>query len=188
MKKALLLALAGVATLSLSACDTTSAIASYSVLPINTLTLQSATRTQGILVRVGDVTQDSSINDPKCRLLGPLDVTNGKSMSAYFKGALQAELLAAQAYDVGAQNVIALNVDQVQVTTVGGSASWKIGLTISSNVNAAGYSVNIEHRYKSSFTAVAACRNATSAFIPAVQEVIGAAIDDTRFAGLFAKD
>ncbi len=150
--------------------------------------LQSVSRAQNdAKVSVGNVTQAPSITQPKCRLAGPLDVTNGKPLAEYFKSALQAELLAAQAYDVAAPTILTLNVDQVEVTTIGASASWKIGLTISSNANSGGYSVRTERPYKTSYSAYAACQNATAAFIPAVQEAIGAAINDARFAGLFQK-
>jgi len=186
MKRVLFICAAVAATTVLSACDTTTPMASYSVLPSNTLALQSALKAKGTTVQVGQVTKAASVEEPHCRMVGALDVTNGKSMEEYFKSAVQAELLAAQSYDVSSATSINLRIDQVAVATMG-DGNWTIGLTFTSNANPTGYQVTSTHKFKTSFTAYAACQNATASFIPAVQDAIGAGVNDARFATLLAK-
>ncbi|ESQ89171.1 hypothetical protein [Asticcacaulis benevestitus] len=186
MKKFWIMATCVPLLVTLSACDTTSPMASYSVLPANTLALQGALKSKGATVKVGDVTKAATVSDPHCRLAGALDVTNGKTVEAYVKSALQAELLAAQSYDVAAPTTINARLDQLDVNTVG-DAAWTIGLTLTSNVNPTGYQVTSTYKFKTSFSAIAACQNATSAFIPALQEAIGSGVSNAQFATLITQ-
>ena len=175
--------LAIVATGVLAGCDTTSTMAPYSAATPNVLRLQSTLKAKGTTVRVGEFSSAPGVEEPKCRLMGSLDVTAGKPLSEYLQNALQTELLAAQVYDVNSNVVINGKIDELSIATMG-SASWTIGILVTSNIDPVGYHVRSTHPFKTSYSAVAACQNATNAFVPSVQDAMGEIVSDAGFAKL----
>ena len=170
----------------ISACDTTTAIAPYSPSTANVLAFQSQLKGSGKTVKVGDFAAEPSVAQPTCRLAGSLDVTSGKPLQGYVKDALQTELFTAQVYDVNAPVTIMGDLTEVKVDTFG-TGSWTLGLDVSSSVDPKGYHVQTVRTFKSSFSAVAACQNATNSFAPAVQDLIGEVVNNPGFAHLVGK-
>lgn len=178
---------AGVAALLLVAgCDTTSAVSPYVASTPNVLAFQKALKSGGSTVKVADFSAAPEVARPTCRLAGSLDVTSGKPLQDYVKDALQTELFTAQVYDTDAKVAITGRLDEVKVNTFG-TGSWTLGLQVTSNIDPAGYHVQITRNFATSYTAVAACRNATSAFAPSVQDLIGAVIANPGFTKLVGK-
>ena len=171
---------------TLAGCDTTSAVAPYSASTPNVLAFQTALKQGGNSVNVGEFTQAATITKPSCRLMGDLDPTAGKSYAEYIKQAMQTELFAAQVYDVNAHVVIRGTVDDIKVSTFG-TGSWTLGLQVTSTVDPTGYHVEVTHKFATSFSALSACRNATDAFAPTVQELLSQVVNNPEFAKLTAK-
>jgi hypothetical protein len=166
-------------------CDTTTAVAPYSASTPNVLAFQSSLKSSGGTVRVGDFSSPDSAK-PSCRLAGGLDVTAGKSYGEYIKDAMQTELFAAQVYDVNSPVTITGSVDEVKVNTFG-TGSWSLGLQVKSNRDPVGYHVRVVHNFATSYSAYSACKNATAAFAPAVQDLLGLVVNNPSFAKLTGK-
>ncbi len=169
------------ALVGLAACDTTSPVAAYSPSTPNVLAFQSALKPTGKTVKVGDFTASEGIAPPTCRFAGRLDVTSGKPIEQYIKDALQTELFTAQVYDVNAPVQINGHLDEVKVNTFG-TGSWTLGMQITSSVDPTGYHVETTRTFASSYSAVSACRNATSAFAPTVQDLLSQVVNNPGFA------
>ncbi|HEX4179461.1 MAG TPA: hypothetical protein VHY32_01595 [Caulobacteraceae bacterium] len=183
MNKLVIGAVIGAAMFILAGCDTTSAIAPYAASTPNVLAFQSALKTKGATVKVGDFTADAGATKPGCRLVGTLDVTSGKSIEQYIKDAMQTELFTAQVYDVNAQVTINGRVDIIKVNTMG-TGAWTLGMQVTSNVDPIGYHVQVNREFSTSYIATMACQNATNAFAPSVQDLIGQVVNNPGFAKL----
>ena len=180
MNKILLTFAGCAALLVLSACDTTSAIVPYTASTPNMLALQTKMRPIGGRLRVGDFAMASGVEKPGCRLVGQMDVTSGRPIEEYVKNALQTEIFTAQLYDVDGSVVISGQVDEVKVNTFG-TGSWTLGLKVTSNRDPTGYHVETVKRFGTSYIAEAACRNASNAFAPAVQDLLGQVFSNPGF-------
>jgi hypothetical protein len=176
----------GGALLLLAACDTTSPVASYTAYTPNVLAFQNAMKTKGVTVKVGDFTLAGGVEKPGCRMVGGLDVTAGKPLEAYVKDAFQTELFTAQVYDVNSPLTITGQLDEVKVNTFG-TGSWSLGLKVTSNRYPEGYHVHVVRNFSTSYVATAACQNATNAFAPTVQALIGEVVADPNFGKLVGR-
>ena len=178
-------ALAGVA-LALAGCDTTSAVMGYAPSTTNVLAFQSALKPNGTTVKVGDFSVGPNVSAPSCRMAGALDVSQGKPLQQYVRDALQSELFTAQVYDGSAPVTISGRLDEAKVNTFG-TGTWSLGLQVTSNRDPVGYHVATTRQFKSSYSAIAACQNATNAFAPSVQDLLGQVISNPGFAKLVGK-
>jgi hypothetical protein len=177
-----LLALAGVA-MSLAACETTT---SYPYQPStqNVMAFQSALAPSNTKVQLGAFTRDPGINTtPACRMMGPIDVAPGKSMEQYLKDAFQTELFQAGVLSANSGATINGRIDAVDLNTVG-TGSWSLTMTLTSSADATGYQVSTSFPFSSSFSAVSACKNASAAFGPAVNDLISKAVSNPGFSRL----
>lgn len=172
---------------ALTACDTTSAVVGYSPSTSNVLAFQSAIKPTGKAVRVGEFSASAGVAAPSCRLAGSLDVSPGKPLDQYVKEAMQTELFTAQVYDATAPTAISGKLDEVKVNTFG-TGSWSLGLQVTSNNDPIGYHVQAVRTFKTSYSAVAACQNATNAFAPTVQDLIGQVVGNPGFGKLIGKN
>lgn len=174
-----LLAMAGVA-LSLAACETTT---SYPYQPStqNVMAFQAALKPSNTKIQLGAFTRDQAINTtPACRMMGPVDVAPGKTVETYIRDAFQAELFQAGVLDASQGAVVMGRLDALDLNSFG-TGSWSLTMTLSSNLDQAGYQVSNTYPFSSSFSAVSACNNAAAAFGPAVNDLIGKAIQDPGF-------
>jgi len=183
MNKLLIAVAAAAAMMTLAACDTTSPPGSYVASTPNVLAFQSALKAKGTTVKVGQFTADPSVVAPGCRMAGTLDVTSGKPIEEYVKNALQTELFTAQVYDVNGAVTINCHLDTLKVNTFG-TGSWTLGLQVTSNLDPVGYHVEATRTFATSYTAIAACQNATNAFAPTVQDLLGQVVNNPGFAKL----
>jgi predicted small lipoprotein YifL len=183
MKKLFLAAVCAAALSALAACNTTSPVALYTPATSNVLAFQSALKPTNTTVRVGDFTAAADAKAPGCRMVGSLDVTAGKSLEQYLKDALQTDLFTAQVYDVNSPVVINGRLDEIKVNTFG-TGSWTLGMQITSNRDPTGYHVTAIRTFKTSYVAEAACHNATNAFLPTVQDLMGQVVGNPGFAKL----
>ena len=177
-------ALAGATTLA--ACDTTSPVIQYTPSTANVLALQSAMKSSGNTVKVSDFATADGVASPGCRMVGTLDVTGGKTLGQYLHDALQTELFTAGVYDVNSPVAITGKLESMKVNTFG-TGSWTLVLSVASSRDPTGYTVQVTHSFSTSYMATAACQNATNAFAPSVQELIGQVVANPGFAKLIGK-
>lgn len=163
-------------------CATTNSIP-YKASTANVVSLQQTLKPEGIKVTVGEIAAADGVEESvMCRMMGPVKVAPGKTLSQYIKEAFEEELFMAQVYDPNSQIVLNGRIEQLSFSSIA-PANWKITLSISSNRNP-GYTVAVDYKFNTSFDAWSACRNVADAFGPAVQELLKQVVSDARFKSL----
>jgi hypothetical protein len=166
----------------LSGCETTNSIP-YKASTSNVIAIQQNLQAQGKKVSVGAIRFAPGVKEqPLCRLMGPVNVAPGKSLSQYISEAFQEELFMAQVYQTNAPTVIEGRIDSLSFSSVT-PASWNISMSVKSN-NSVGYTVNVNYPFDTSWTAVSACQNVANAFAPAVQPLLRQVVTHPQFASL----
>lgn len=166
----------------LSGCETTNSIP-YKASTANVIAIQQTLQAQGKKVSVGNIVMAPGLEEsPMCRLMGPVKVAPGKTLTTYIKEAWQEELFMAQVYQPSAPTVLEGRVEALSFSSVT-PASWKIAMHVKSNVSP-GYAVSINYPFDTSYSAYSACKNVADAFAPAVQELLKQVISDPKFASL----
>lgn len=117
-----------------------------------------------------------------CRLMGPVKVAPGKSLTEYIKDAFQEELFLAQVYATDAPTVINGTINEISFSSIS-PAYWEIGMTVSSN-NSSVYDVSTKYEFNTSFSAYSACKNVADAFSPAVQSLLREVVSNPQFVNL----
>jgi hypothetical protein len=167
---------------TLSGCETTNSIP-YKASTANVISLQQKLQTQGRKVSVGNVTSATGVVDnPMCRLMGPVKVAPGKTLPQYIKEAFQEELFMAQVYQADSSNIIEGQIEALSFSSVS-PASWDIKMSVKSNTSQ-GYSVSVKYPFDTSFSAYSACKNVADSFGPAVQELLKQVVNDPQFISL----
>lgn len=184
MKKILLVIIFIGANFVLTGCETT-ASRPYSALTDNVLKFQSILSNSGQKVKLSPFEESSDIGSLNCRLMGPVDVSPGKSKSTYIQEALKTELFMAQAYDINADVAINGKLDFLKFSSVS-PAKWDITFTVSSN-KSDGYTITTSYPFKTSFSAYSACKNVADAFGPAVQQLNREIVNHPKFPALVGK-
>lgn len=166
--------------LILSGCDTAT-VRPYSPSTDNVVKMRSALAESNI--RLNQFNQDSEIGQLNCRLLGPINIGATESKAKYIHDAFKGELLIAGVYDDDSDIVISGRLDSVDFSSLS-PASWELVFTISSN-KSDGYTVSTKHPFKTSYSAISACRNVSDAWGPAVQQLIREIMEHPEFLALF---
>lgn len=182
MKHPALVASVLVASLLLTACETTNSIP-YKASTANVISIQQSLQTQGKKVSIGKVSLAPGVEEsPLCRLNGPVKVAPGKSLSQYIADAFQEELFMAQVYQPNASTVIEGRIEKLSFSSVS-PASWDIAMSVKSNFSE-GYTVNVNYPFETSWTAYSACKNVADAFGPSVQELLKQVVTHPGFSAL----
>ena len=182
MKHIISMALVFIFSIVLSGCSTTNSIP-YKASTDNVISIQQTLQSQGKKVSVGSITAASDVvENPVCRLMGPVKVAPGKSLPEFIEEAFQEELFMAQAYDPKAPTVISGQVEALDFSSIS-PAHWEITMNVSSNTSS-GYTVSIKYPFKTSWDAYSACRNVANAFGPAVQELLHEVVTHPQFVSL----
>jgi len=182
MKKIAKVSCVAVAALFLVGCSTTNSIP-YKASTNNVITLQNSLKQTNTKVTLGTFSLANGVEEElTCRLLGPVKVAPGKSLSTFIKEAFQEELFLAQAYDPNAPVTIEGRIERLSFSSVT-PANWEIAMRVSSN-KSPGYSVSIKYNYDTSFDAWSACKNVADAFSPAVQELLRQVVTNPQFTQL----
>lgn len=163
-------------------CSTTNSIP-YKASTSNVITLQNNLKQTNTKVTLGTFSLANGIDEElMCRMLGPVKVAPGKTLSTFIKEAFQEELFLAQAYDTNAPVTIEARIERLSFSSVS-PANWDIAMRVSSN-KSPGYSVNVKYNYDTSFDAWSACKNVADAFSPAVQELLRQVVTNPQFTQL----
>jgi hypothetical protein len=170
------------ATLMLAACSTTNSIP-YKASTSNVITLQNSLKASNTKIALGTFSLGNGVDEEMmCRMLGPVKVAPGKSLSTFIKEAFQEELFLAQAYDSNSPVSVEGRIERLAFSSVS-PANWEITMRVSSN-KSAGYTVGIKYSYDTSFDAWSACKNVADAFSPAVQELLRQVVTNPQFSQL----
>jgi hypothetical protein len=176
-----LIAIAVVST-AVIGCSTTNSIP-YKASTGNVITLQNTLKASSTKVNIGVFSMGSGIDEElMCRMLGPVKVSPGKTLSTFIKEAFQEELFLAQVYDSAAPVTIDGRIEKLTFSSVS-PANWEISMRVSSN-KSPGYTVSIKYNYDTSFDAFSACRNVADSFSPAVQELLRQVVTNPQFTQL----
>jgi hypothetical protein len=163
-------------------CSTTNSIP-YKASTSNVITLQNTVKASNTKVSLGNFSMASGVTEElMCRLMGPVKVAPGKTMSTFIKEAFQEELFLAQAYDTNAPVKIEGQIEKIAFSSVS-PANWEISMRVSSN-KSPGYTVVVKYNYDTSFDAWSACKNVADAFAPAVQELLRQVVTNPQFTQL----
>lgn len=163
-------------------CSTTNSIP-YKASTGNVITLQNTLKASNTKVNIGAFSMGNGIDEElMCRMLGPVKVAPGKTLSTFIKEAFQEELFLAQVYDSAAPLTIEGRIEKLTFSSVS-PANWEIAMRVSSN-KSSGYTVSVKYNYDTSFDAFSACRNVADAFSPAVQELLRQVVTNPQFTQL----
>lgn len=122
--------------------------------------------------------------DSNCRLMGPIQASDGMTIPQFVEKAFNDELKFADIYsDDGIYLTGSLNRIEFSSTTGLTGGYWNLGLDLKSSN---GKSMSLDNRYdfKSGFDAITACNQTAQALGPAVQDLIKKAVSSPQFAEL----
>jgi hypothetical protein len=122
--------------------------------------------------------------DSNCRLMGPIQASDGMTIPQFVEKAFNDEFKFAGIYsDSGIK--LDGELQKIKFSSVSGLTGgwWDLGITLKSSN---GKSLAAENRYqfKSGFDAITACNQTAQALSPAVQDLIKKVISDPAFAQL----
>jgi hypothetical protein len=168
-----------VAVLLFTGCSTMTP-ARYAVSVDNNLALK---KYEGSRVKVVSMAPPASF-DPNCRLMGPIQASDGMTIPQFVQKAFNDELKFANLY---AEDGVTLdgNFTTIAFSSTSGLTNgwWELDLALKSSN---GKSMNVSNRYefKSGFDAITACNQTAQALGPAVQDLIKKTVTDPQFAAL----
>ncbi len=166
----------------ITGCSTTNSVP-YKASTSNVITIQQSLGKMGKKVSIGNIIAAKGIDEsPVCRLMGPVNVAPGKTLSQYIKDAFQEELFLAGVYSPNAPSKISGTITSLDFSSVS-PANWDITMAVKSN-NSSGYSVSAKYPFNTSFDAYSAYKNVANAFGPAVQTLIKKVVTHPQFNSL----
>ncbi|MGY6553138.1 MAG: hypothetical protein ACXIUM_01320 [Wenzhouxiangella sp.] len=170
-----------IALFLLTGCETTST-RQYAPATDNVVAIQSVAQGRGITVSLSPFSETDDLGSLNCRMMGPVDVALGRTRAEFIRDAFQSELFMAQAYSVNSNVRIQGLLTNASFSSVS-PARWRLAMQISSNVHD-GFVVEVDHPFRTSYSAIGACRNVADAWIPAVQALIRATVNHPEFPAL----
>jgi hypothetical protein len=166
----------------MAGCSTTNSIP-YKASIANVISVQKTLESQGKTVSIASISPAAGVEEsPLCRLMGPVKVAPGKTLSQYISDAFQEELFMAKVYSPDAPNVIKGTIKNLSFSSVS-PANWDITMAVESN-NSPGYTVTSKYAFDTSFDAISACKNVADAFGPAVQDLLKQVVTHPQFGSL----
>jgi hypothetical protein len=164
-----------VSVLALAGCDTLAATR-YSINADNVVNLRQY---NGGSVNVGSFTSATpGQSEIMCRAAGPIKTPDGEPFSEYVKKALLDEMKIAGIYNQNAPITLSGRLEQTELNSVSGK--WILVLSVTSSTGGS-LTESEAFNFTTSFAAIVACREAATAFMPAVQNLIGRIIRNPEF-------
>lgn len=180
-----LIAATAMSFLVLAGCETTSS-RPYKASTQNIMAAQTAMEGSDAKMAIGSFSAGANVNvNPTCRAVGALEVAPGQSPIEYIRDALQEELFTAELLDNDGTRIDG-TIDVLEFNSFG-TGSWDVALTLKSEALPAGYTVDVHHEFKTSFSAINACQNVIDAFQPTVAALLNEAVTDPQFTALAGK-
>ena len=161
-----------------SGCSTYS-VNRYSVSTDNEMALKSI---KGKTLNVGAFTSTKpGLTEIMCRGVGSIKTPDGQTFENFIKKALLDELEKAELYSPTSPVTLTGNLDSIGFSS--SSGNWNLALTVKST-NGSEISVVENYSYTSSFFGETACNRTAQALMPAVQNLIGKVVRDSKFHNL----
>ena len=154
--------------------------ARYAVSVDNNLALK---KYEGSRVKLVSMVSPASF-DPNCRLMGPIQGSDGMTVPQFVQKAFNDELKFANLY---AEDGVTLdgNLTKIAFSSTSGLTNgwWELDLTLKSSK---GKSMDVAslYEFKSGFDAITACNQTAQALGPAVQDLIKKTVTDPQFSAL----
>lgn len=144
---------------------------------------QALKRYEGSKVMVASI-YSSARYDANCRLMGPIEASDGMTIPQFVEKAFNDELKFANIYsDQGVS--LKGDLTRIAFSSTSGLTNgwWELALKLTSSN---GKSMTVESRYefKSGFDAITACNQTAQALGPSVQDLIKKIVDDPQFGEL----
>jgi len=165
------------AAVSLGGCSTYQ-VSKYSLSVANT----QAYKTPGVIkVNVASFTAegDAANTEMSCRLVGPIRTPSGETFAGYVQSAMTDELRVAGLYDEAAPVVIKGHLAHLAFASAG-EGTWELTLVVTIGSQAP-FTVERKYKFETSFIGEKACALGAQAFLPAVQDLLGAVANDPAF-------
>ena len=170
--------LASVSLLVMSGCSTYSANR-YAISVDNVTELRTLSGTE---IGVGNFSAATpGRTEIMCRGVGPITTPDGESFENFIRKALVDELRMAEVYSKNGGVILSGNLDAIDFSS--NTGNWDISLTVSSS-NGESLSVSESYEYKTSFYGETACNQTAQALMPAVQNIIGKIVSNSKFQNL----
>lgn len=119
--------------------------------------------------------------DSACRMMGPIQASDGQTIPEFVRKAFNDELKFAGVYgDTGAK--LSGRMNKIAFSSTSGLTSgwWDLAMTLDSS-NGKSLTVENTYHFKSGFDAITACNQTAQALGPAVQDLIKKAVSDPQF-------
>jgi hypothetical protein len=156
----------------------------YKASPMNIIAIKETFESNGTTLKVGEVALAAGVKESlTCRMMGPVNVSPGKTVSQYIKEAMDEELLLAGVYSTKADVTIIGEVTELSFSSIS-PANWEISMNVLTSENREYYSVRTKYEFNTSWDAWSACKNVANAFSPAVQELIRQVVTHPNFSKL----
>jgi hypothetical protein len=170
-----------VSAVVLAGCSTYS-VSRYSASADDVVTLRKLPPNS---VSVGPFTSPGQpVSEIACRAVGPIKTPDGEPYAEFVRKALISELKMAGAYSDSAPTQITGVLNNIDFSSTSGT--WNLGLTlVSSNGRTLG--VTEAYPFTSSFNGETACNQTAQALMPAVQDLIGKAVQNDAFMTMLVK-
>jgi hypothetical protein len=119
--------------------------------------------------------------DAACRMMGPIQASDGQTIPEFVQKAFNDELKFAGAYGDGGTKLSG-RMDKIAFSSTSGLTNgwWDLAMTLDSS-NGKSLSVENTYHFKSGFDAITACNQTAQALGPAVQDLIKKAVSDPNF-------
>lgn len=163
--------------LALSACESFTA-ERYVSTSVNQALLEDLALTESFNVGVFAVLDENNIS-VGCRMAGPIQVAGNGDHADYIRNAFVEELRNVRRYSSSAVKTINADITKVHVSTIS-PAAWTIAADFQVNGRPLN-SIENKHPYKTSYTAINACRNAADNFPYAVEGFIKNFLESPEF-------
>ena len=171
--------LLAVLALLLSGCSSLT-VQNYGVAADANYALKQLKVTEAVFM--GEISNPSN-SEISCRMMGPIKFANNMTAASYIKKALEDELKLSGTYASKAPKVVlGGTINKLEMSSTQGMSRgfWLIDLTIRSS-NGKSIKVVENYQFESGFDGNTACFNTTTAFMPAVQNLITKLVNDSQF-------
>jgi len=138
---------------------------------------------EGSKVRVASMSSPADF-DSNCRLMGPIEASDGMTIPQFIEKAFNDELKYAEIYSSDGV-AISASLSRIEFSSTSGLTNgyWHLGMDLRST-NGKAISVDNRYDFKSGFDAITACNQTAQALGPAVQDLIKKAVTHPEFGTL----
>jgi|SRR5882757_1395705 len=144
---------------------------------------QALKKYDGSRAKIASISSSGTF-DANCRLMGPIQASDGMSIPQFVEKAFNDELKFANIYSESGVSLKGSLTKIAFSSTAGVTGGWwDLALELTSS-NGKSISVASRYEFRSGFDAITACNQTAQALGPAVQDLIKKAVTDPQFGGM----